>query len=83
MFCKLQFLLNKPEKFPKMSFYCKDFDFKYCNDFLERLLSGEAVKFDFEKSHCVEDTSRIYLMAIDYKQSTPTQFLNLEIAVSR
>ncbi|RNA13853.1 hypothetical protein BpHYR1_026321 [Brachionus plicatilis] len=54
----------------------KFFNVKYCLEFLDDLLKGEKVEFDLDKSKCVENTNRIFSMAIDYEKPS---FAQLEI----
>lgn len=46
---------------------------KYCLNFLETILKGQKASFDLNASKCIENTSRIYLTAIDYIKPSSAQ----------
>lgn len=47
------------------------FNYDYCIDYLNNLLVGQDVNFDFKRANCAIDTRTMYLMAIDYKIPFP------------
>lgn len=45
------------------------FNLNYCYNFLEKILTGEDLKFDLDFSGCVLNTNKIKLMAIEFDES--------------
>ncbi|CAF0756386.1 unnamed protein product [Brachionus calyciflorus] len=51
------------------SIFSSKFNMAYCWDFLEKILDGDDLIFDFKNSGCVLNTSKIKYMAIDFEES--------------